>query len=180
MSDSTRSAARAGASTRGGTRSSRSGRPDCATFSVVPSCTDDGHAELFGRGPQRLVIGMVQVAAVRRVRAHHHAATAVARVDSAPRLRDRGADVALRAPSRRRRAARVGRAVVGEPVVVGAAQRGLDLGVLDAAEEQAGRREQHRPLDALGVHVDEARLGVEAAGRAVRRQPLRALVGSAA
>jgi hypothetical protein len=56
-------------------------------------------------------------------------------------------------------AAAVGEAVVGEPVVVDAAARLGEGGILDRFEEEADRRIEDGDVDALGVHVDEARRG---------------------
>ena len=60
-------------------------------------------------------------------------------------------------PTSRRR---IGGAVVGQPVVVGPAQRGFEHGVGDAGEEQPGGGEQHRLVDAFGVEVGEAGLRI--------------------
>ena len=55
--------------------------------------------------------------------------------------------------------------VVGEPVVVGAAQGCVQLDVRDLREEEAERRVQDGDVDAFAVHVEQALLRVPAARR---------------
>ncbi len=61
----------------------------------------------------------------------------------------------------------VGGAVAGQPVVVGGRQRHRGAGVLDGREVQAEGRVQHGLVDALGVHVAQARPRVPPAGQGV-------------
>src|ERR671925_1180801 len=55
------------------------------------------------------------------------------------------------------------RAVIGEPAVVGAAHRGGQAGILDGTREQAEARIEKGGIDAVGIHVDDARVRIEAA-----------------
>src|SRR6266850_2366068 len=54
-------------------------------------------------------------------------------------------------------------AVVGEPAVVGAAHPGGKAGILDGAREQAETGIEEGGVDAVGIHVDDARVRVEPA-----------------
>src|SRR3989441_1459474 len=54
-------------------------------------------------------------------------------------------------------------AVIGEPAVVGAAHRGGEAGILDGAREQAETRIEEGGVDAIGIHVHDARVRVEPA-----------------
>src|SRR5205807_951743 len=54
-------------------------------------------------------------------------------------------------------------AVVGKPAVVRVAHRGGKARVLDGAREQAETRIEEGGVDAVGVHVDDARVRVEPA-----------------
>src|SRR5713101_5244720 len=58
---------------------------------------------------------------------------------------------------------RVRLAVIREPPVVRAASRGREFGVIHPAEKQAKTRIEERRVDSLGVHIRDARMGVEAA-----------------
>src|SRR5436309_5018006 len=67
------------------------------------------------------------------------------------------------AASRPRTGARVRLAVIGKPAVVGVAHRGGEAGILDGAGEQAEARIEEGGVDAVGIHVDDARVRVETA-----------------
>src|SRR5207245_2823830 len=54
-------------------------------------------------------------------------------------------------------------AVIGKPAVVGVAHRGGEAGILDGAGEQAEARIEEGGVDAVGIHVDDARVRVETA-----------------
>src|SRR4029077_7476433 len=54
-------------------------------------------------------------------------------------------------------------AVVGEPAVVGAGHPGGKAGILDGAREQAETGVEEGGVDAVGIHVDDARVRVEPA-----------------
>src|SRR5439155_25651404 len=53
--------------------------------------------------------------------------------------------------------------VIGELAVVGAAHRGGKARILDGACEQAETRIEEGGVDAVGIHVDDARVRVEPA-----------------
>src|SRR5207245_11679174 len=53
--------------------------------------------------------------------------------------------------------------VIGEPPVVGAAHRGGKTGILDGACEEAQTGIEKGGIDAVGIHVDDARVRVEPA-----------------
>jgi hypothetical protein len=61
----------------------------------------------------------------------------------------------------------IGLAVLGEPAVVGAAHRGGQLGLLDRPREEAHARIEEGGVDAVQVHVGDARVRIEAALAAV-------------
>ncbi len=62
---------------------------------------------------------------------------------------------------------RVRLAVIGEPAVVGAAQRARQLGVVHRAGEQPHARIEERGVDAVEVHVGDALMRIEPAGAAL-------------
>ena len=57
----------------------------------------------------------------------------------------------------------IGLAVIREPAVIGAAHRGGEVGVFDRAGEEAQARVEERGVDAVGVHIDHARVRIEPA-----------------
>ena len=84
-----------------------------------------------------------------------------------PQLAGRRVGVLQRQHRRPEEPPRVGGAVAGQPVVVGGRQRHRGAGVVDGREVQADGRVQHGLVDALGVHVAQARPRVPPAGQGV-------------
>ena len=122
----------------------------------------DRHVRLLTRGPERIEVRVVERAALHGVRPDEDAAHADRL--RALHLADGGVHVLHRHARDADEALRIRRAVVGEPVVVDAAARFGERGILDRFEQEPDRRIEHRGVDALGVQVLEPLLRIEAAG----------------
>src|SRR5712692_5116735 len=123
----------------------------------------DREVELLGHLPERLVHRVADhLLAVIRVGpqeppAHPELFAGVAH------LVDRQIDRLHRQQRDPEQAFGIRRAVVGEPAVVGAAHRGGKTRILDGAGEQAETWIEEDGIDAVGIHVDDARVRVEPA-----------------
>ena len=123
----------------------------------------DGEVELLGHRPERLVHRVADhLLAVIRVgpqepAAHPELFAGVAH------LIDRQLDRLHRQHRDPEQALGIRLAVIGEPAVVGAAHPGGEAGILDGAGEQAETRIEEGGIDAVGIHVDDARVRVEPA-----------------
>ena len=126
----------------------------------------DRHVEVLGGGPERLVHRVVDhLGAVIRVRPDEGALHPELLAREA-HLGDRQIDILHRQHRDAEQPVRVRLAVIGEPAVIGAAYRGGELRVVDRAREQAEARIQERGVDAVRIHVGDARVRVEPAGLA--------------
>src|SRR5437762_9755916 len=134
----------------------------------------DGHAELLDGTPQRLHLGIVNVAAVNRVRVADHGHGA-ALANRAPGLGDRAGNVAEGDLGGELQPRRVVLAVVVGPLVVGARQRGrhLRIEVVVHLHLTPARSVEHGDVDALDVHGLHVRLWIVASRvrRLVVRMP---------
>ena len=129
----------------------------------------DRHVELFERVPQRLDRVVVQMLAVDRVRRADDRDRAQFR-DAAPRLVDRRLDIVHRQLRGEFEPRRVGLAVIGGPVVVGARQRRGVIGrqIVVAQDLPAARAVHDRDVDPFDVHRGQRRGRVVAAARGRR------------
>ena len=82
-------------------------------------------------------------------------------------LLDRQLDRLQRQHRHAEQAVGIGLAVIGEPAVVGAADRGGELRVMDRAREQPEARIEKGGVDAVGIHVGDALVRIEPARLAV-------------
>ena len=116
---------------------------------------------LLRERPERVVLGGGVERAVRE-RGDHHAA--VAEVQAALHLGDGVVDAGGGQDALADEATVGAVAELGEPVVVGADARHLQLGLgaVDLGAEQGHARVEHLQVHPVDVHVGEARLGVEA------------------
>src|SRR5437773_3391905 len=123
----------------------------------------DGEVEVLGHRPERLVHRVADhLLAVIRVgpqepAAHPEFFAGVAH------LVDRQLDRLHREHRDPEEALGIRLTVIGEPAVIGAAHRGGQARVLDGAGEQAQTGIEERGVDAVGIHVDDARVRIEAA-----------------
>ena len=136
----------------------------------------DREVVMLRRRPVRLQIGMVQGHAVRRV-AEERQRPRLCRASLD--LREASAHVAARDQDDAAQPFGIGRAVVRHPAMVGAIQRELLPGVLDGrpGAEPAGGQQQI-DVDALGVHIGDARRGVVIDPRVRVAALVRAAVGA--
>ena len=111
------------------------------------------HAQAFDLGPERIVVGVVPVAAVDRIGADEHRLEAQL-VDSPSGLADRALDVVRRDHARPEHPAGAASAELRQPVVIGAGDGGGQGRVhpVGAQGEEAAAREQHGQIDALMIH----------------------------
>src|ERR1700704_3399170 len=123
----------------------------------------DGEVEVLGHLPERLVHRVVDhLLAVIRGGPQEPAAHPELFAGEA-HLVDRQLDRLHRQHRDPEQALGVRLAVIGEPAIVGAAHRGGEAGILDGAREQADTRIEEGGVDAVGIHVDDARVRVEPA-----------------
>src|SRR2546425_1096254 len=123
----------------------------------------DREVECLGHRPERLVHRVADhLLAVIRVGAQEPAAHPEFFAGVA-HLVDRQLDRLHRQHSDPEEALGIRLAVIGEPAVVGAAHRGGEAGILDGAREQAETRIEEGGVDAIGIHVHDARVRVEPA-----------------
>src|SRR2546427_266063 len=123
----------------------------------------DGEVEVLGHLPERLVHRIADhLLAVIWVRPQEPAAHPELFTGEA-HLVDRQLDRLHRQHRDPEQALGVRLAVIGKPAVVGVAHRGGEAGILDGAGEQAEARIEEGGVDAVGIHVDDARVRVEAA-----------------
>src|SRR5579883_690828 len=126
----------------------------------------DRHIEVFGRLPERLVaLGVDHLVAV-RVGTNETGAEAefFAREFH---LFDRQFDRLQWQHRHPEQPVGIGLAVIGEPQIVGMAHRSREFGVVDRAGKQAKARIKESRIDAVGIHIGDALMRVEAAGLAV-------------
>ena len=137
--------------------------PMCTATGVSVSCANAQNALVLGRGVERAV----------RERGDHHAA--VAEVEAALHLGDGVVDAGRRQDALADEATVGAVAELGQPVVVGADARDLELGLgaVDLGAEQGHARVQHLQVHPVDVHVGEAGLGVEASRAASTRSSRR-------
>src|SRR5438093_2550215 len=123
----------------------------------------DGEVELLGHHPERLVHRVADhLLAVIRVGPQEPAAH-LELLAGVAHLVDRQLDRLHRQHRDPEEALGIRLAVIGEPAVVGAAHRGGKAGILDGAREQAETGIEEGGIDAVGIHVDDARVWVEPA-----------------
>ena len=126
----------------------------------------DRYIEILGRGPERLVHRIVDhLGAVIRVRPQE-AAPETELLARETHLGDRQIDILHRQHRDAEQPVGIRLAVIGQPAVIGAANRGGEMRVVDRAREQAEARIQEGGVDAVRVHVGDARVRVEPAGLA--------------
>jgi hypothetical protein len=118
----------------------------------------DGDAEPLGLRPDRVVHGILEGDTGQRVRPQVDALEAEVR-HAAAHLGHRGLHVAQRdhADADQPRAIG-GQVLLVQPVVVGTADRRVELGVARVHGVEAEGRERHRDVDTVGVHGLEPRL----------------------
>src|SRR5436309_1319406 len=122
----------------------------------------DREIQLLDLVPEPIVVGVMEhapVVGVRPQEARAHAET-VARV---PHLLDGGIDRLHRQHGDAEETVRVRLAVIGEPAVVRAADGGGERRILDGAGEESDARIEEGGVDAVEVHVGDARVRIEAA-----------------
>src|SRR5215831_14878294 len=122
----------------------------------------DRHVEALGRGPERFVIGVVDHLVVVRVGAQERALEAEL-LSREAHLLDR---VRHRWHWQHRHAEQpvgVGTAVIGKPAVIGAAQRGGEVGVVHGAGKEPHAWIEKGGVDAVEIHVGDALVRVEPA-----------------
>ena len=129
--------------------------PSVGTITELPSWTPIVMSELLCSGPDRFVRRILQRAAHARVGPDEGGREAEL-VCGPPHLGDRGGGVLHRNHRRAEQPRRVRGAIRREPVVVGLGDRYRRLRVGDRPRVEADRREEHRLVDPLGVHVGEA------------------------
>ena len=112
----------------------------------------DGHVELLGRIPHHVVGGVGQGASQAGVGADESGHEAELG-DGATQLACRGGRILQRHHGGPEEPARIGGAVVRQPVVVGRGEGHRRRPVLHRREVQPDRRVQHGLVDALAVHV---------------------------
>jgi hypothetical protein len=118
----------------------------------------DWHPEPLRLGPEPVVRGVVQRPSADRVGPEINALEAERR-DGAPQLVDRRADIEQGHHADANQAPAVGGKIfLIEPVVVGAADRGVQVGVARVDGVEAERRKGHGDVDPFLVHRSEARL----------------------
>src|SRR5881628_1822058 len=123
----------------------------------------DGEVEFLGHHPERLVHRVADhLLAVIRVGPQEPAAH-LELLAGVAHLVDRQLDRLHRQHRDPEEALGIRLAVIGEPAVVGAAHRGGKAGILDGAREQAETGIEEGGIDAVGIHVDDARVWVEPA-----------------
>ena len=129
----------------------------------------DRHVELLERVPQRLARFVVQMLAVDRVRRADDRDRAQL-LHAAARFLDRHPDVVHRDLRGELEALRIGLAVVGGPVVVGARQRRgvVGLQIVVTQDLPPARAVHHRDVDALDVHRGQRR-GADRSRASARR-----------
>src|SRR5262249_29776801 len=123
----------------------------------------DREIELLDLMPERRIVRVVQHAAVVGIRPQEAATHAELPAREA-HLVDGRVDRLHRQHGNAEQAIGIRLAVVREPAVVGAAHRGGEWRILDGAREQPEARIQKRGVDAVQIHVGDARVRVEAAG----------------
>ena len=126
----------------------------------------DREIEVFGRRPERLVIGVVDHFIVVWVRPQEAAAESqfLAREAHLGNGQIHRLHRQHRDPEQ---AIGIGFAVIGQPTVVGTTGRGREFRVLDRARKQADARIKECRIDAVGIHVGDALVRIEPAGLAV-------------
>src|SRR5436309_4509352 len=123
----------------------------------------DGDIEVLGHRPERLVHRVADhLLAVIRVGPQEPAAHPELFAGEA-HLVDRKLDRLHRQHRDPEEALGIRLAVIGEPAVVGTAHRGRKAGIFDSAREQTETGIEEGGIDAVGIHVDDARVRVEPA-----------------
>src|SRR5208282_6738238 len=126
----------------------------------------DRKIEILGRGPERLVIGMMDHLVVVRVRPDEAAAKTELLLGK-PHLGDREVDRLQWQHRDTEQAVRIGLAIIGEPAVVGATRRSGELRVMYGAGEQAEARIKEGGIDAVQIHIGDALVRIEPTGLTV-------------
>src|SRR5206468_4263481 len=126
----------------------------------------DREIEILGCGPERLVIGVMDHLVVIRVWPDEAAAEAQLLLGK-PHLRNREVDRLQRQHRDAEEAVRIGLAVISEPAVIGATDRGGQFRIVDRAGEEAEARIEKGGVDAVGIHVGNALVRIEPAWLAV-------------
>ncbi len=126
----------------------------------------DREIEILGRGPERLVIGVVDHLVVVGIGPDEAAAEPELLLGKT-HLGDRQIDRLQWQHRHAKQAVGIRLAVIGEPAIVCAAGRGSERRVLDRAREQPEARIKEGGVDAVGIHVGDPLVRIEPAGLAV-------------